>query len=289
LQAAGVDIEFFNQFKWRAPADFAGRTHRKLLIIDGEYALIGGAGISDLWDGVEKDDDTQPWLDVEMRLEGQVVTLLEGVFMQHFTYSGGTADLRENICKTIEADHPNLLVILGDNPTYRSSPIKAFKQNNIICARKRIWLSSPYFLPDENSRQLLIGAKKMGADVKILTTSEKSDKKPVYYASYNEYGELLRAGIEIYEYQPSMIHAKMMLIDDLWATTGSANYDPRSLFHNEELDICASQPMLVKNLEAVFQRGFAHSKQISLSNWRDRSWWKYRIVGRLVSFVQWQL
>ena len=287
LEAAGVGIKFFNQFNWRAPANYAGRTHRKLLLIDGKVALIGGAGISDMWDGVDS-PYTQPWFDVEMRLEGEIVAMLEGMFIQHWTYSGGVADLTRNLLKTYPADNPLILVTAGSNPTYRFSPIKALKQNLIIAARQRIWISSPYFLPDANSQELLIESKKLGVDVRILTTSKRTDKKFVYYASYEVYGDLLKGGIEIYEYQPSMIHAKMLLIDDRWANTGSANFDPRSFFHNDELDLSSTTPNLLKSVEKAFEQGFAQSKRVSLQKWQQRPVWK-RLVGNIVRFVQWQL
>ncbi|AFZ36717.1 phospholipase D/Transphosphatidylase [Stanieria cyanosphaera PCC 7437] len=289
LQAIGVEIVFFNPFTWKAPLDYAGRTHRKLLIIDGKFALIGGAGISDLWDGTEKNDDTKPWLDIEMRLEGKIVSLLEGIFVQHWTFGGGVVDLERFVFPSFSVEDQLMIITPGANPSYRFSPIKALKQNGIICARKRIWLASPYFLPDPNSCELLVASKKDGLDVRILTTSDRSDKKPVYYASYEHYGSLLAGGVEIYEYQPSMIHAKMLLIDDLWVVTGSANFDPRSFFHNEELDIMTADPQLVENIKSVFEKGFAQSVRVSLSDWQQRSLWRHRILGNLVNFVQWQL
>ena len=290
LQAVGVKIVFFNSFKWKAPLDYSGRTHRKLLIIDRQVALIGGAGISDLWDGHEKFDDRQPWLDIEMCLEGDVVLYLEGSFSQHWTYGGGTANLSpEQLSPTAKVKQYPMLVTPGANPQYRFSPIKALKYNSIIAARKSIWLASPYFLPDPNSQDLLVAAKKAGLDVRILTTSKRSDKKSVYYASYEHYGKLLRGGVEIYEYQPSMTHAKMLLIDHRWAITGSANFDPRSFDHNEELDFASPQPKLVNNLQKVFEDGFAQSKLVSYSEWKQRSWWRHRILGNMVDFFQWQL
>lgn len=298
LRGAGVKISFFNPFNWRAPLDYAGRTHRKLLIIDGEFALVGGAGISDLWDGVEKSDDTQPWLDVEMRLEGEIVGILEGVFSQHWTFGDGTADFSRFKFQTIvqsredseeSGDRDLMLVVPGANPRIRFSPIKAFKYNNIICARKRIWLASPYFLPDANSIDLLVAAKQDGVDVRILTTSKRSDKKPVYYASYEHYGKLLKGGVKIYEFQPSMTHAKLLLIDDVWVTTGSANFDPRSFSHNEELDICSAQPKLVEGIKDTFEKGFAQSQIVTYKEWKQRSLIKHRVLGNVVDFFQWQL
>ena len=304
LRGAGVKVSFFNCFKWRAPLDYAGRTHRKLLLIDGEFGLVGGAGISDLWDGIEKEDDTQPWLDVEMRIEGEMISILAGIFSQHWTFGDGTADLgqikfhkfnnsnlgsKDDDEEQEDKEQNLMLAIPGANPRIRFSPIQAFKYNSIICARKRIWLASPYFLPDENSIALLVAAKQDGVDVRILTTSKRSDKKPVYYASYEHYGKLLKGGVEIYEFQPSMTHAKLLLIDDLWATTGSANFDPRSFCHNEELDICSAQPELVKGIKDTFEKGFAQSQQVTYQEWKRRSLIKHRMLGNAVNFFQWQL
>jgi cardiolipin synthase A/B len=292
LRGAGIKVSFFNPFNWKAPLDYAGRTHRKLLLIDGKFGLIGGAGISDLWDGMEKADDTQPWLDVEMRLEGEIIGTLAGVFSQHWTFGDGTANLSREKFQTAptQSDEQNLmLVIPGANPRIRFSPIQAFKYNSIICARKRIWLASPYFLPDRNSIDLLVAAKQDGLDVRILTTSERSDKKLVYYASYEHYGRLLQGGVEIYEYQPSMTHTKLLLIDDLWGTTGSANFDPRSFCHNEELDISSSQPELIEGIKKTFELGFAQSERVTYEQWQKRSLVKNRILGNVVDFFQWQL
>ncbi|MEM9509267.1 MAG: phospholipase D-like domain-containing protein [Cyanobacteria bacterium P01_E01_bin.35] len=291
LKRCGVAISFFNSFNWKAPLDYAGRTHRKLLIIDSQFALVGGAGISDLWDGKEKSDDTQPWLDVEMRLQGNIIRILAGVFSQHWTFGDGLADLSREEIETSQRDSEGhlMLVIPGANPAIRFSPIRSFKYNSIISARKRIWLASPYFLPDDNSIDLLVAAKRDGLDVRILTTSKRSDKKPVYYASYEHYGKLLKGGVEIYEYQPSMTHAKLLLIDDRWATTGSANFDPRSFCHNEELDICSAQTKLVEGIKDTFIKGFAKSEIVTYQEWQQRSLIKHRIMGNVVNFFQWQL
>ncbi|MGD2179623.1 phospholipase D-like domain-containing protein [Lusitaniella coriacea] len=293
LQKVGVKISFFNSFKWKAPLDYAGRTHRKVLIIDSQFALIGGAGISDLWDGKEKEDDTQPWLDVELRLEGDAIGILEGIFSQHWTFDDRTADFArskfEKIDDNCEKQHHLTIIVPGVNPKIRFSPIQTFKYNNIIFAKKRIWLASPYFLPDRHSIDLLVAAKQRGVDVRILTTSKRSDKKPVYYASYEHNGKLLKGGVEVHEFEPSMTHAKMLLIDDLWVTTGSANFDPRSLIHNEELDICTSQPDIVQAIKDTFEKGFAQSKSITYKEWKQRSLFKHRILGNIVKFFQWQL
>ncbi|MEL7332574.1 MAG: phosphatidylserine/phosphatidylglycerophosphate/cardiolipin synthase family protein [Cyanobacteria bacterium J06560_2] len=308
LRSAGVQVVFFNPFDWQAPANFSGRTHRKLLIIDGQKVLIGGAGMSDLWDGEEKSDDTKSWLDMEVALTGPVVSVMSACFQRHWQGhkmpNGITGIDMEKIFPSNSFIDNNkddaypekatnqtysILVTPGSKPSYRSSSIETLKQMLIACARQRIWLSSPYFLPNESTRQLLINAKQAGVDVRILTTSVRSDKKPVYYASYEVYGDLLKAGIQIFEYQPSMLHAKMLIIDHEWVNTGSANFDYRSFLHNDELDICMRSPELISSVEKVFEKGFALSEQIGLKQWQQRSWLKHRLLGNAVRLVQWQL
>lgn len=299
LRSAGVEVIFFNPFNWKAPANYAGRTHRKLLLIDSRVALTGGAGISDLWDGTEKSDDTQPWLDIELRVEGELVRLLEGIFQQHWIYGGGIANFQAEegqrpsnppSAHSSTAEAASLMLITpGSNPTYRFSSIRALKQTSLACAKHRIWLASPYFLPDRNSRKLLVEAKQQGLDVRILTTGHRSDKKYVYYASYELYGDLLAGGVEVYEYQPSMTHAKMLLIDDCWVNVGSANYDYRSFLHNDELDLSTDDPQLVAQVQQVFVDGFAQSRKVRWQEWQRRSWLQHRLAGNIVRLIQWQL
>ncbi|MFK8182110.1 MAG: phosphatidylserine/phosphatidylglycerophosphate/cardiolipin synthase family protein [Phormidesmis sp.] len=324
LGSVGAEVVFFNPFDWRAPANYAGRTHRKLLIIDSQLALIGGAGVSNLWDGTEKADDTSVWFDIEFSLVGDVVGVFSTLFQAHWQghktdnkvthidmalmYPAKTNLAKTNLAKTEPAKTDpakqenafsstmpmagtpsTVLVTPGTKPNYRDSPIETIKQTLIASAQKRIWLSSPYFLPNMSTRKLLIEAKKSGLDVRILTTSDRSDKKPVYYASYEVYGPLLEAGVQIFEYRPSMLHAKMLMIDDRWTNTGSANLDYRSFLHNDELDIVTNNKQLFNKIEQTFEKGFSQSEQITLRQWQRRSWLKHRILGNAVRLVQWQL
>jgi len=297
LRSAGAQVIFFNPFDWRAPADYAGRTHRKLLIIDSVQALIGGAGISNLWDGIEKEDDTQPWFDVEIAIAGKSVNTLSAIFQSHWqghrlsssSVSTVNAKMIEPHAANPDHNHSKLLITPGNKPSYRHSAVRDLKLTLITCAQQKIWLSSPYFLPNQSARQLLITAQKRGVDVRILTTSERSDKKPVYYASCEVYGPLLAAGIKIFEYQPSMLHAKLLLIDDTWVNTGSANFDYRSFLHNDELDITTNSPKLINKIIQTFEHGFANSHCITLERWQQRSWLKHRLLGNIVRLAQWQL
>lgn len=288
LRAAGVEIRFFNPFDWKAPVDYLARTHRKLLLVDGKVALVGGAGVSDDWDGKAELGDTAPWLDFEIRYQGSVVASLAGVFFDHWTDLGGVADLSSQTINPTPEGQSTFLVTPEEDPTYRSSSMRSLFNALITAAQERLWLASPYLLPDRETRRLLAQACQRGVDVRILTTGPKSDKKYVYDASCQLYDQLLAAGIELYEYQPSMMHAKVVLIDRHWVSAGSANFDPRSFFHNDELNLSTNQPDLVERIEQFFDTGFSKSQFVTRHQRQPRSWWE-RLRGRLVLFFQWHL
>lgn len=287
LREAGVNVRFFHPFSWRTPLRYNIRTHRKLLLIDGEVAFIGGMGVSDCWDGMKEIGETECWLDLEVRFTGPIVAILEGIFMQHWLYSGGVARLGPEIFNPTLSGGSSILVTPRNAPSARSS-VYALFYTSVLAAKKRIWIASPYFLPDANARSALLKAKKNGVDVRILTVGPRNDKKLVYYAVRERYRELLAAGIEIYEYQPSMMHAKVMLMDEHWVSTGSTNFDPRSLFHNDELHLSLCEPSLAKLVEQFFFYGFAKSRRIELAKWKTRPFGK-RVLGRLALFIRWQL
>ena len=288
LRSAGIAVRFFNSFSWRSPTDFLARNHRKLLLIDQTKALVGGAGISDMWDGVEN-GESEPWLDTEVSIVGPVLTRLRGIFLQHWLDSGENADLAmEDWPAETAAEGKTLLITAGEDPSYRGSSIRALIQLYALSARQRLWIASPYLLPDKNTRQILIKAARKGTDVRILTMGSLSDKPYVYYASRELYGELLQNGIKIYEYQPSMMHGKLILIDQDWVSLGSANLDPRSFFHNDELNFSTAQPLVIQQLEQLFLQAFTKSQLIELSTWRSRSFWK-KLYGRCSLLIYWQL
>jgi cardiolipin synthase len=281
LQQAGVEVRFFNPFSWRSPLDYLDRTHRKLLLIDGKTALIGGAGVSDMWDGEASIDQSTPWLDFEVGFQGKVLRRLEGIFLQHWLDAGGTLDMAEG---WIPPDCPNstatVLVTSGEDPTHRNSDIRAFFLSLIYAARQRIWITSPYLLPNSDSRRALLLARQRGVDVRIVTMGHCNDKPYVYYTSRELYGHLLEVGVKLYEYQPSMMHAKLILLDDHWMSLGSANLDPRSFFHNDELNLSSNEPELLQKVEAFFQIAFSSSQLVNLKEWQQRSL-PHRLAGQI--------
>ncbi|MGD1930708.1 MAG: phosphatidylserine/phosphatidylglycerophosphate/cardiolipin synthase family protein [Leptolyngbyaceae cyanobacterium] len=289
LTNAGVDVRFFNPFSARAPLDYLRRNHRKLLIVDQAVAMIGGAGIADRWDGKDSSHTGVPWCDFEVAWRGEVVGLLTGFFWQHWLDAGGQVDLARYQMPGSAPPEPTPMIITpGDDPSIGDSPIRSLFQLCITAATTRLWIASPYLLPDDATCQKLIALKQRGVDVRILTMGPKADKFYVYCVSRERYPALLKADIKIHEYQPSMMHGKVVLIDDLWVSLGSANLDPRSFFHNDELNVCTNAAGLLNEIEAFFKAGFAQSQLVQLPEWQQRSL-KERALGQVGNFFYWQL
>lgn len=192
---------------------------------------------------------------------------------------GGTVDFGETAIDSSLSDRPTILVTVGEDPTYKSSPIRNLFKTQIIAARESIWIASPYFLPNHNVRELLLKAKNAGVDVRIMTMGKRSDKKFIHYTSRELYGSLLKGGIKIYEYQPSMMHAKVAILDGHVITIGSANLDPRSFFRNDEFSLSAIDGQLSQEITNFFQDAFAYSLEINQNEWLRRSLWQ-RLIGR---------
>lgn len=289
LRGAGVEVQFFNPFSGRSPLNYLRRNHRKLLIIDQKVAMVGGAGIADRWDGKDQHDGEVPWYDFEVEWQGDVVGLLVGFFWQHWLSAGGRVNLEEHQpTQSTASEALPVLITPGEDPTTGNSPIRALFQLSIMSARSRLWIASPYLLPDKATCEMLGAIRQRGVDVRILTMGPRSDKPYVYYVARERYAALLKQGIKLHEYQPSMMHAKIVLVDDQWVSLGSANLDPRSYFHNDELNLCTSAQSLTGAVEAFFEKGFSRCQLIQYADWQRRSL-KQKILGKLWNIAYWQL
>lgn len=290
LRQAGIFIRFYNPLDWRNPLKHLQRNHRKLLIVDEKLALIGGAGVSDLWDGKDEAGSTETWLDYEMAIAGNIIERLKGLFWQHWLDANGKADLTPISLESSSQQATEILVTANDNPTYQSSSIRALFQTLTLGTTQRIWLASPYFLPNDNTCRMLIDARKRGVDVKVLTMGKRCDKPFVRKAAYEKYDRLITEGILIYEYQPSMMHAKLALVDNTWMSFGSANFDPRSFFQNDELNLTFNDKYqkLLSKVESFFNQAFDKSKPVTLLQWKKRKL-RDRLIGRFWLLFYWQL
>ncbi|MEO1069186.1 MAG: phospholipase D-like domain-containing protein, partial [Cyanobacteria bacterium J06638_6] len=225
--------------------------------------------ISDHWDGTGFDHDDAPWCDFELAYEGEVVSLLQGKFLQNWVYADGDLDLKAGL-HSVQGNGDTPLFITDNTSTLNESTIRLLMQLQMLVAQRRLWIGSPYFVPDQNTTDCLTKARQKGVDVRVLTMGAATDKKIVHWASRELYGPLLKAGVKICEYQPSMMHAKFVLVDDAWVSTGSANFDPRSYFHNDELNISGAYPELAQKVEQFFLDAQEKSRCLSYADWQQR-------------------
>jgi cardiolipin synthase len=268
LKAAGCRVAEFNAPTWYSLEDVNYRTHRKILVVDGEIGFSGGAGVADHWRGNAQ--DKEHWRDTQVRMRGPVVRLLEAGFYENFIETVGEV--------TPELDDPSKethtgggSMVVRSSPTGGSNDMKRLYLLAIASARQTIDIATPYFVPDESSEWAFRDAAARGVKMRVLVEGDITDAMPVKYASREAYDRLLSLGIEIYEYQPSMMHTKTLVVDRAWSMFGSANFDNRSLELNEELNITVSSRDLAERFMTDFEHDLRSATRLDLQQWRQRS------------------
>jgi cardiolipin synthase len=273
LEGAGCQIAWYNPIRWYTLGRINHRTHRKSLIIDGRIGYTGGAGIADEWLGHAQDKDH--WRDIQIRLEGPGVTPLQTGFAQNWLEC--THELVSGPLYYPVADKAGDLSVLTimSSPVTGASNARTLYYLSITSARKVIHLANPYFVPDPAATDTLIDARKRGVDVKIMVAGADNENWLSRRNAVRLYGRLLEAGIEILEYEGTLLHHKTMVVDGVWATIGTTNFDSRSFAHNEENNVCFYDRPLAHELDAVFARDTKKCTRIELEKWRQRGWfWK---------------
>jgi cardiolipin synthase len=288
---AGGHVEFYHPIRWFNLPRINNRTHRELLIVDGKVGFLGGAGFADHWlrpHGRRK--RTPRWRDTMFRLEGEIVRDMQSVFAENWLESSGRILFDSRYFPSGEAKGPTVGMIIGSSPTAgRSTRNRMLYQTLLASAQRTIHITTPYFLPDRSARSELVRAiRERGVEVKIITPGRHADHLLTRRSSRRLYGELLRAGASIYEYQPSMIHAKVLVVDGTWSVVGSTNFDNRSFGLNDEVNLAAYCPELSARLEADFARDVADSRQVSYHTWRRRPMFErgHELLGWLLERQQ---
>jgi cardiolipin synthase A/B len=267
LQKAGCHIVAFNPTDWYSLEELNYRTHRKILVIDGEEAFTGGVGIADHWMGDAQ--DAQHWRDTQVRIQGPVARLIEAAFYENFVGGGFTVTpVLSDPRSPSETDDRSMVV--RSSPSDGASDLKRLYLLAIAMARRSIAITSPYFVTDESTTWALEDARKRGVAIRILVESDVTDHRSVKYASRAAYTHLLERGIEIYEYQPTMMHTKTLVVDDILSLFGSANFNNRSLELNDEVNVAVMSRQLATRLLQDFAQDLWRSKQLELTSWRRR-------------------
>jgi cardiolipin synthase len=270
LKAAGVKVGEFGQPKWYSLEELNYRTHRKILVIDGRVGFTGGVGLDDQWLGHAEDKDH--WRDTMVRIEGPVVRLMEGAFQENYieTSPEPVAPIVDPP-PVVPPSPQDSAMVQRSSPTGGASDLKRLYLVSIAAARRTLDISSPYFITDESSDWSLDQAVRRGVKVRILVEGDLTDAKPVKYAGRYAYQRFLDMGIEIYEYQPTMMHAKAIVVDGSWSMFGSANFDNRSLELNDEMNVAVSDPGLAARLLQDFEQDLRRAKRLDPAEWRRRS------------------
>jgi cardiolipin synthase len=254
------------------------RNHRRILVVDGVVGFTGGSGTSGKWSGNGKQDGH--WRDTDVRVEGPVVEQLQGAFAENWLEATGVA-------LGGPAYFPRPLEVKGgvDAQVVRSSPaggsvaMYTMFLLAMTAARRSIYITNPYFVPDEKMVETLIQARRRGVRV-VLLLPGAIDHNLVRQASRGGFGRLLKEGIEIHEYKPAMLHAKTMVIDSMWATVGSTNLDRRSFALNEELNLVIYDAGVARRLEQVFEKDLSESGVVTYKRWASRG-----LMSRVLEFL----
>lgn len=281
LRAAGISVEPFRPIRLSTLHLAQNRSHVRGIVIDSRIGWTGGFGIDDKWFG---DGHTAgSWRETNVRFEGPAVRQLQAAFAAAWVEATGvlftgraTLDQRENGVTAAG--------LLHTSPTLGSTAAERFYALSIAGARKTLYITNPYFVPDPSFVQLLTMAAKRGVDVRILTAGPRTDIRIVRSASHASYDALLGAGVRIFEWQPTALHAKTFVVDGEWSTIGSMNFDNRSMALNDEATLMMVDRSIGEEMNRIFLADLQHAEEITAATFSRRSW-SERIAERAAAFV----
>ena len=268
LKAAGVEIERFHSLSWYHVARLNNRTHRKLLVVDGRVGFTGGVGIADKWDGNAQDADH--WRDTHFRVEGPVVAQMQATFLDNWVKVRGEVLHGDAYFPPLSSQGSQPAQMFSSSPSGGSESMHLMYLLAITSARQSIDLSSAYFVPDEMTIRSLIEAAQRGVRIRVIVPGTHTDAETVRRASRATWGPMLQAGVKIFEYQPTMFHVKMMVVDGLVASFGSTNFDERSFFLNDEANLNVYAADFAARQLADFEHDLAKSREINYAQWLGR-------------------
>jgi len=273
LRQAGVEVARLRKLRWFSIHNATDRSHVRAVVVDGHVGYTGGFGLADYWLGDGHHDEQ--WRESNVRFEGPAVMQLQAAFAAAWAEATGELLTGKLFFPTsgFQPIGPTHAGLLYASPTTGSTPAERFLALSISATRKTLYVANSYFVPDDDLRRMLMRAVKRGVDVRILTVSEKSDVKTTWYAGRFRYEELLRNGVKIYEYQPAMLHSKTIVVDGLWSSIGSMNFDNRSMAFNNESNLVVLDAPFGAQMDSTFLDDLRFSKQITLEEFQRRSLW----------------
>jgi cardiolipin synthase len=270
MREAGVEIEKYHPPKWYTIDRMNNRTHRKLLIVDGSIGFTGGVGIADKWDGHAQDPDH--WRDTHYRIEGPAVAQMQAAFVDNWSKMTGKVLHTVDYFPPLEKAGRQYAQVFQSSVEGGAESMHLMYLLSIAAASRTIHLSMAYFAPDEVTLDALVEALRRGVRIQILLPGPVTDSELVQNASRAKWGALLEAGAEIYEYQPTMYHCKVLVVDGLWTSVGSTNFDVRSFRLNDEANLNVYDKDVAVGQIAQFGEDLKRSRRVTLEEWNARPW-----------------
>ena len=289
LSEAGAQVDLFNPLRWYDIGSFGrfnNRTHRKVLVIDGTVGFTGGAGVADEWHGDAQSKDH--WRDNHYRLEGPAVAQLQAAFVEHWMQINGGVLHSEAYFPALQDKGPLLAQVFRSSPRSGSESMQLMYLLSIAAARKELLISTPYFVVDKTTTWHLVEARRRGVRVRIIVPDENIDYPIVRQASHARWGPLLKAGIEIHEYQGTLYHVKLMVVDGFWTSIGSANFDNRSFKINSEANLNVLDREFAQRQVELFENDLKRARRVTYEQWKRRPLFK-RIGESLANLFGTQL
>jgi cardiolipin synthase A/B len=270
MRAAGCRVVFFHARRLRNIGVFNDRDHRKLVVVDGREAFVGGHCIVDRWLGDA--EDGKHYGDVSLHLHGPIVHSVQSAFSENWAGETGELFVGKDVFPALEPAGDMLMHAVFAKPENSAPAVKILHHTAICLARTRIWIQNPYFIPEPDAITAFGEAVKRGVDVRVLMPSTSgSDNPMVQHAGHRNFEKLLKCGVRLFEYPHTLLHQKIMTVDGVWSAIGSSNFDDRSFETNDEITLSIKDEALARKLDAIFEKYVPRAAEVQLERWRKRA------------------
>jgi cardiolipin synthase len=268
MEDAGVNVQRYRPLHWYNLSRLNNRTHRKLLVVDGQVGFTGGVGIGDPWQGHAQDPDH--WRDLHFRIEGPVVAQFQAAFNDNWIKTTGEVLNGDAYFPTLQRAGDADAHLFISSPAGGSESMHLMYLMSIAASERTIDLQAAYFIPDELITKALVAARHRGVRIRVIVPGKHTDSDAARYASKAGWGPLLVAGIEIYEYEPTMFHNKMLIVDGEMVSVGSTNFDLRSFRLNDEASLNVYDPAFAARMTEVFEDDLKPTRRYTYQTWQER-------------------
>ncbi len=286
MEDAGVIVRRYHPPRWYTLSRMNNRTHRKLLVVDGKIGFTGGVGIADPWMG--NAEDPEHWRDSHYRVDGPVVAQMQAAFTDNWMKATGDVLHGERYFPKLEPAGDVTAQMFRSDPGEGSESVRLMYLLSIASAQKSVRIAAAYFVPDDLSIETIVAARKRGVQIEIIVPGPRIDTEMTRRASRARWGKMLEAGVIIYEFMPTMYHCKIMIVDSIWTSVGSTNFDNRSFRLNDEANLNVYDAAFAATQIADFDADRARARRITLEAWQNRPWYE-KLVEHTAALLRSQL